>query len=182
MKNRSRQLDINAILMRTVAVLLMLVLVSTGIVSGRYARYITTATAEDSARVAAFVFDVNDAEGHTFDLSSVSKPGDSVRYAFEVTNKNGSDRLGEVTEEYQITLDLVGSLPLVCALTDGQNSIQVEGASAQATSAKTTFQAAVESSVTYELIVKWPENENNIMYANAGIASLVMTIAAQQVD
>lgn len=42
------------ILMRTAAVLLLLVLVSTSMVTGRYARYTTTVTASDSARVARF--------------------------------------------------------------------------------------------------------------------------------
>lgn len=45
---------LNRILMRTVAVLLILVLVSTGMVTGRYARYTSSASGGDSARVARF--------------------------------------------------------------------------------------------------------------------------------
>ena len=45
---------LNSILMRTAAVLLMLVLVTSGMVSGRFAHYVTTATYEDGARVAKF--------------------------------------------------------------------------------------------------------------------------------
>ena len=45
---------LSSIVIRAAAVLLMLVLVSTSMVTGRYARYTTSASGEDSARVARF--------------------------------------------------------------------------------------------------------------------------------
>ena len=54
----------HVIVLRVAAVLLILVMLSTSMVAGRYARYVSSADAEDKAHVAAFVFDVNDTVGH----------------------------------------------------------------------------------------------------------------------
>jgi len=81
------QKNINCILMRTVAVLLMLVLVSTGIVSGRYARYVSSASGEDSARVAKFEVSVSENEFASF-FSVEIEPGGKVEKTVFVTNKS----------------------------------------------------------------------------------------------
>lgn len=54
MNTHRKQRDIHGFLFKTAAILLMLVLVSTSLVTGRYARYTTTAESSDSARVAKF--------------------------------------------------------------------------------------------------------------------------------
>lgn len=81
------QKNINCILMRTVAVLLMLVLLSTGIVSGRYARYVSSASGEDGARVAKFDVTVSDNAFSSFFTVNI-RPGDSIKKTVKVTNNS----------------------------------------------------------------------------------------------
>ena len=75
--------NINYILMRTVAVLLILVFLSTAMVTGRYARYISSASSEDSARVAKFHVTVSE---ETELISVPIQPGQTAEMFFSVTN------------------------------------------------------------------------------------------------
>ena len=174
--------------LRAAAVLLVLVLVTTSMVSGRYARYFSTATGGDSARVAAYVFNVSDDVGHYLDLTDICKPGDSKTYEFIIQNRNGDNGpISEVTEEYFVTLELRGSLPLVCTLSEGDNitldGMNVNGEGLTSGQGAThTFTASVETEKQYRLVVTWPSDEKDIKYSRAGLSELVLTIAAQQVD
>lgn len=178
--NENRKPHVTAL--RTAAVLLVLVLLSISVVSGRYARYVSSDMSKDTARIAAYVFDVKDTIGHYLDLTEIQKPGDSVTYQFTVTNHNGST--SEVAEEYVLTMELRGSLPLVCGLSGG-DTIVLDGMNTDVISSTGnihTFQASVASEVQYVLTVSWPEEENDVRYSRAGFSELVLTIAAQQVD
>lgn len=172
--------------LRMAAVLLLLVLISTSIVSGRFARYVSSDSAEHSARIAAYVFDISDTGNHYLDISGIRQPGDSATYHFTVRNHNGS-ATSEVNEEFILSLELQGSLPLVCTLTRG-DSISLNAQNMDATGLVTGtgsvhgFTAAVQSGVEYELTVSWPENETDIRYSRAGLAQLALNVAAQQVD
>ena len=174
---------INVILMRLVAVLLTLVLISTAIVSGRFARYVTSDANAGSARVAAYVFRVEDNEQHFLDISTITKPGDNISYQFTVTNKSGSV-VSEVNESYYVNLELWGSLPLKVTITGGGETLSLEAGEApvSAATAAQVYQAAVEQYQKYTLTVEWPEKENNISYSWAGLSQLVLSIHAQQVD
>ena len=83
---------INTILMRVIAVLLMLVMLSTAAVTGRFARYISSATGSDSARVAKFSVDytLTPVEGKTgeFTLQVTNKSEVAVEYSVSVTFKD----------------------------------------------------------------------------------------------
>lgn len=83
---------INTILMRVIAVLLMLVMLSTAAVTGRFARYISSSTGSDSARVAKFDVDytLTPVEGKTgeFTLQVTNKSEVAVEYSVSVTFKN----------------------------------------------------------------------------------------------
>lgn len=80
------QKNINGILMRTVVVLLVLVCLSTAMVTGRYARYYSTATASDSARVAKFEVNIPDLETQL--LSVTIQPNETVKQYITVKNKS----------------------------------------------------------------------------------------------
>lgn len=172
-------------MMRLAAVLLVLVLLSTSIVCGRYARYASSDTAVDSARIAAFVFDVNE-ENHYLDISAIQQPGDTQTYRFTVRNHSGSVT-SEVDEEFFLTMELRGSLPLVCTLTGGDDlavhakEMDATGLDAD-TGRKHVFAAAVQQNVQYELTVTWPAEEKNVIYSRAGLAELCLSVAAQQID
>ena len=173
-------------MMRLAAVLLVLVLLSTSIVCGRYARYVSSDEAVDSARIAAFVFDVNETENHYLDISTIQTPGDSKTCKFTVRNHSGGVT-SEVDEEYFLTLELWGSLPLVCTLT-GADGLTVDAKEMDATGldmdtgSKHIFTAAVQQGMDYVLTVSWDDNEKDVAYSRAGLAELCLSVAAQQID
>lgn len=67
-------------------VLLMLTMISIHMTSGLYARYVSSASGEDSARVAKFDVSVSDAYGQT--VSVPIQPGEEAEKYFTVTNKS----------------------------------------------------------------------------------------------
>lgn len=175
--------------LRLAAVLLILVMLSTSMVCGRYARYTSSDAAEDSARIAAFVFHVNDTQNHYLDISDIRQPGDNKTYKFTVSNYFSDRVISEVDEEFFLSLELRGSLPLECTLTGDGDNLSVKAVEMNTTTgldaangAHHIFGAAVQRGVEYELTVAWPPHEKNVAYSQAGLAELVLTIAAQQVD
>ena len=103
---------------QAVAVLLCLVMLSLWMLGNVYARYTTESSGGDTARVAAFVFQLSDGNGsQMIDLKKVQKPGDTCEYHFTVSNEKDS-KVNEVTTEYTIGLELTGSMPLECKVTE----------------------------------------------------------------
>lgn len=177
------------IMLRLAMVLLMMVMLTSWMTSGLLARYTAQFSGSDKARVADFVFDVSDTGNVSVDLSGIQKPGDQVSCTFTVTNSDAQGT-SEVKENYQMELELRGSLPLVCQLTENNQSlVKVTGNAiteapgvASGESSVCTFNAAVQATKTYTLTVTWPEAENDLKFSRAGLAELVLTIAAEQVD
>lgn len=89
------------IVLRLAAVLLVLVMLSTSMVAGRYARYVTTATASDSARVAKYDISVASPSPNSLTMSQDA----SVEYNFTVTSNS------EVSVEYDLIITLPTALP-----------------------------------------------------------------------
>lgn len=166
--------------LRVAAVLLVLIMLTTSLITGRYARYTSSGSGMDSARIAAYVFDVRDTAGHILDLTEIQKPGDHEDVTFVVSNHRG-DVVSEVEETYVLTIQMQSSLPLTCTLTGGNKTITLTDMGGTGTDTN-TFEAAVKSDVTYTLQVDWDENETDIEYSRAGIAALVLNVNAQQVD
>ena len=173
------------------AVLFCLFLVSTYFTAGIFARYTAVGEGGDAAHVAAFVFRKADKAGskHFIDLNSIRNPGDSVTYAFSVSNYSGDpgdpDQVCEVNLTYEIDLQLVGTLPLECTLTKVGGS----GITDQLTSgtmglaAGDMFDAAVARVDHYELVITWPTTNNDPAYANGvGMAECELEISAWQMD
>lgn len=165
------------------AVLLYLALVSTYMISGLYARYAVTSSDGASARVAAFVFDVNDTSEHFMDITAVDAPGKSQTFQFVVRNDNAS-RLSEVAEEYKLALEIHGSLPLTVEVTgaDGTKLNLSEPIAQVLESDVRSFPAGEAHTDTYTMTVTWPKSENDLQYANAGLSEIVLRISAWQVD
>ena len=90
MKNRSNYM------LRIASVLLVLVLFSTSIVTGRLARYVTTDSGSDSSRVA--VFNLTQSGVAEEDFMTHIAPGTEVFHTIEVQN------LSEVAMSYTIQL------------------------------------------------------------------------------
>ena len=94
------------------AILLVLVLMSTMSTGSLKARFTSISAGNDAARMAAFVFHVDETEGHFVTQVDIEKPGAICSYEFVVTNKEGNV-VCETDQKYTITVELEGSLPLV---------------------------------------------------------------------
>lgn len=113
-------------MMRLASGLLVAVLLTTSMISGTYAKYVTTASADDTARVAKWQIKVNEkditaGDAVTFDLfatvaeldsttddtdvkdSKIIAPGTQGKFAFDIEN------LSEVTANYAIKLTIENS-------------------------------------------------------------------------
>ena len=100
------------ILLRVAGILLILVILTTSIVSGRYARYVTMVSDGASARVARFRVEES---GELLSTLSVSlSPTDTIQKTITVENAS------EVTIEYTVTVEnLYENLPLEYRLLSG---------------------------------------------------------------
>ena len=173
-------------LMRIFWILLFAFTLTTGVLSS----FMTGTQASGEARPAKFVFDAalkQSSQTVRFDSANgqIQKPGDQVTFDLEVTNQQEA-AISEVTLSYEIALDLNGSMPLRCTLTeDGQEKMvwtNVEGAAAPQ-----TFQGelAPGQGVTnhYQLTVSWPEDQNDRKFANgAALGELTIQFTAVQAD
>lgn len=198
--------NISSYIMRIFILLLSFSLLSTWLLSNMYARYTTTSDSEDSARVAAYVFELQDGNSsEVLDLSKIKKPGDEQKYIFVVTNKRGK-LTSEVAQEYSIKLELNGSMPLICQLKIQSNEESINGteniaeensdilevkntdneAASGSSIAQTSaiqLSAAEEYAQTYILTASWPKEYNDEKYASAsGTSAVTLTVDAQQLD
>ena len=172
-RSRTGKLDIHAVLMRLVCVLLMMVLVTTGIVSGQLARYITSAAGTDYARVAEF--DITQTGTLTESFTLPIAPGGSIQRA--VTVRNSSEvavnyRIAVSNPEDNLPLEFSavdsGNTPLT--LTGSGNAVELAGSLAQG-----------GDSETYTLTIRWKDGYTDDFYA--GKVDLIrITLIAEQAD
>lgn len=163
---------INPILMRAVAVLLMLVLVTSGMVSGRFARYVTTATYEDSARVAKF--NIIEEGAFTTQMRANIIPGSTEEL---ICVKNYS----EVAVQFTVTVhNVYHNIPLDFEVKDGNNTLT----KSQNADGTVTFTGEIgpgQQERSFRLVINWPIDETNINYC--GRVDLIrVTLDAVQID
>ena len=165
--------------LRTAAVLLCLVLVSTYLLSGLYARHATTANGSDSARVALFGHD----ETVTLDEESLQglKPGDSRTYTIAVTNARG-ENVSEVAQRYSINVVTAGNLPLEFSLKKGSELVSSDSTGKTFSADDMVFaEGESKQEVKYTLTATWPASKNGSKYA--GVPDFIqVNVNAQQID
>lgn len=163
------------------------------LVSGvTYARYQTEVTGTGTASVAAV------AMNSEIDLTNQLKdlvPGGTKTITFAVNNFDGSDskKVSEVSQEYSITINTTGNLPLQYELS-GELSGTGEGAGTVVTK-QAGGGSSLDSSLvwtggelphstktahTYTLTVDWPADKNDSAYADE-IDLVTLTVDAKQV-
>lgn len=91
----------HVIVLRLAAALLILVMLTTGMVFGRYARYTSAATDGNSARVAKYEISVSSDSNESITLSN----GAPASYSFSVISES------EVSVKYDLTFVLPQALP-----------------------------------------------------------------------
>ena len=164
---------LNLILMRAVAALLMMVLVTSGMVSGRFARYVTTATYEDGARVAKFNIIENRGTLIT-DMRADIAPGTS-------TEMISVQNFSEVAVQFTIKVEsLYDNIPLKFQILDGTTSV-AETKTANEDLTFTSTIGAEQETKTYTLNIIWPIDETNINYCGR-VDLIQVTLDAVQID
>lgn len=186
------------------AILLVLVLMSTMSTGSLKARFTSISAGNDAARMAAFVFRVQDTEGMFSIPVEINAPGEKVDYTFEVTNKDVT--VCETDQKYTITMELEGSLPLVCTLTKQSrtvDNVKVSMDASEVTSVslngltmasnpgeakfgddeaeKTVLEASTAYKDSYNLNIEWPVGEKDPKYAG-GVAEVEIKIVSVQID
>jgi hypothetical protein len=96
--------------MRLAALLLVLTLITSCFVGGTFAKYVSTANNEDSARVAKWAFEVNDAnivtaETFTFDLFKTINDSDGTSLEENIAKKDGTTIAPGTSGEFAIKLE-----------------------------------------------------------------------------
>ncbi|MBR4289272.1 MAG: hypothetical protein IKT52_01375 [Oscillospiraceae bacterium] len=165
---------LNLILMRTAAALLMLVLVTSGMVSGRFARYVTTAAYEDGARVAKF--NIVEAKGEFLtQMRANIAPGTSVE---TISVQNYS----EVAVEFTIKVEsLYDNIPLYFQVWDKSGSKLAESGSVNGDLTFTGTIGAGRQEEEFQLCIHWPVDETNINYCGR-VDLIQVTMDAVQID
>lgn len=163
------------VIFRISLVLLCVWIFSFYLTGGLYARYTSSASDSDSARVARFIFDVEKNAGSSefIDVSEIQKPGDSIEYSFTVSNGT-PDKCCEVVQNYSIKLTVEGNMPLVCTLNG--TPLTDEGYS-------DALSAGVYDCKEFTLKIEWPKEKNEETLSNGvAVGLLTLTITSQQAD
>ena len=167
------KLELHTIVLRLAAVLLSLVLITTGMVSGRYARYVTSASGSDSARVAKFTVTQSILQGET-DLAQTIpmpeiKPGDTV--VINIVLEYDTEVAVRSTVDVQ---SLYSNLPLTI-------SVQEKGTlSSQSSNFSAEYRPGTFTK-EYEAAITWVRGSNDVDYI--GMVDLItITVTSEQVD
>ncbi len=155
---------------RIAALLLCLTLISTYLLGGLYAKYITSATGEDSARVAKFdVAHMEEGTGFNTLFPLEIKPGTNAIYCFQAKNS------GEVLTEVAAELKIEGNLPIAVEYsTDNTNWSEWD-------TEQSWCNVLPMDGKYYDYYVRLSFNDNR--YENAGtVAAVIFTLTIRQVD
>ena len=151
----------HAIVLRAAAVLLILVLFTTSIVSGRYARYTSSATGHDSARVAKFRVTEEGIDGQMIKVSIA--PGQTAKHEIIVHN----DSEGAIA--YSVIADNKHqNLPLTISVSDGKT-----------TGSSVTLDPGVTKTVNLQIY--WDETKNEDKYIGM-VDTIHLVLTAAQID
>ena len=161
--------------MQIAGILLCLTLVSAWLVSGMYARYTTSGTFSDTARVAKF--NVTEAGTYTTSLTPVLVPGGSQTYDLIVTNNR------EVAIRCTIAIENVyENLPLTFSLSNKTGETTYSAPFDVDPSDGLTVSIAPNSSAqTFGITIGWPADQNDPALAEM-VDLLIVTLTAEQLD
>ena len=178
-----RSEKINMWIFRIAAVLLCLTVLSVWGTSGLYARYSTSTSGSDGARVALWV----SSESIQLDSRQLPKqPGQSCTYQLTVSNQRSTGEISEVTQKYHIEVVTAGNLPLDFTLQMDGNEIGKFTETANHTvwtvsEDDMVFQAGVAGNSSYTLKVTWPADQVSAALANVP-DFIQVNVCSEQVD
>ena len=170
---KKKKFDFHIFVMRLAAILLSLVMLTSGMVSGRYARYVTSAAGSDSARVAKFTVTQEILQGGT-DLTQTIpipeiKPGETVTIDVEV--EHNSEVAVRSTVEAK---SLYHNLPLTIC-------VQEKGTQNSGSSQFSAVYGPGTFTKEYEAAITWARGSDDLVYI--GMVDLItITVTSEQVD
>lgn len=178
---------VNRLIYRVVAILFVCVLASTSILCGLFARYTTSSTSTDHARVAMNNMQIEILkEGHIqplyIDVSEIN-PGETFNYYISLVNFRDNGYVCEVAMEYDIQLETFNALPLqfqLIAMDNSQVLMKTNSNNTKHTWGVGNFEAGVASTQNYQLQIAWP-SENDIYYADE-IDLIEIIVDVEQID
>ena len=139
---------------------LCLVLVTTYMMGGIYARYAASDDGGDSARVAYFSVSSDvPTQAATLTLTGL-KPGDTQNVALNITYS------GEVAVEYKMAVESTENLPLVYEFSDKGTGV---------------FPTGEDHSATHTLTVTWPLDKKNVDFVSE-IDVVTVVLTCTQID
>lgn len=170
---------------RVVAYLLYFSLACTLVLGVTYARYSSAITGTGSAHVAAVELELNEPLDLSEQLQGMT-PGTERKLSFEISNAKGTS-VSQVAQDYSITVNTTGSLPLIFTLahsdstTAGTYADTPSNAEGQPvwTWSGGALPHSEEITHTYSLTVTWPAEQADAHYADE-IDLVTLTVDAKQ--
>ena len=178
-----RSEKINIWIFRIAAVLLCLTVLSVWGTSGLYARYSTSTSGSDGARVALW----GSSESIQLDSQRLPKqPGQSCTYKLTVSNQRSTGEISEMTQKYHIEVVTAGNLPLTYTLTKDGTQIGTFTETANhkvwtVSEDNMVFQAGVARESKYTMTVTWPAGQVSAALANVP-DYIQVNVCSEQVD
>lgn len=148
-----------------------------------YARMITKIAGTAKAASAAVNLDTTTI--NISDLLQTLQPGDRKELKFEVHNYQNTGEMSEVAQDYSVTVQTSGNLPLTFVLNGENTDVQgklAEIGSQTGSAWKWTggwLPQAQSVSHRYTLTVVWPADKNDVMLADE-IERITLTVDAVQ--
>lgn len=168
-----KSIKIHVIVLRAAAALLILVLITSSIISGRYARYVTTTSGSAEARVAKFVVTQSILHEGINQTQTVSMPtivpGGKVQIDIEVLHDTETSVRDIVNIE-----SLYGNLPLTFSVQEAE-TVKSDSATFEAVYLPGNF------TKKYEALITWKPGSNDVDYIGM-VDMLVITVTSEQVD
>jgi len=159
--------------LRAAGVLLCLVLASTYLVCGMFARYTTSASGSDSARVAKF--SISGTAIQSADITADLSPGEEKTCEMEINNDS------EVAVEFEVSIkNLTNNLPLdfsVRLQEDGGGEDDLD----EVHSFVFTDQMNPGEKTIYKLYILWPGDASSPQYSGM-VDQIRVTVNATQID
>jgi len=164
---------LHVIMLRTAGVLLSLVLLTSSIVSGRFARYVTSAESSANARVAKFVVTQSISSKKTGQTQTIPmpeiKPGETVTIDIVVEH----DIETTVCNTIEIN-SMYDNLPLTFRIQDAETAGAGEALF-------TAVYGPGAFTKTYNASITWVSDNNDLDYIGM-VDLLVITVTSEQVD
>lgn len=153
------------LILRLIALLLMAFFISSRMMTESLAKYSTTATSQDSARVAKFIDidkDITSEGTIIFNSELVMNPGDEKEVELTIVNS------GEVTLDFTMDISSYETLPL---------DYYIDGVLIK------NYQKRLNpgDSVKVTVLMKWEEELNDYIYSNV-VDSVSFYASCEQVD